>query len=163
MSLCTLAEKFKIVNGNLVAGIVAGNAVSTGDYVCLKNIHRATAVIMHSGANDTDLTLEFSEAQDVAGTGAQDVTATSRIWTNGTGGTAADALTRQTDAATHAIDPATEDPAIVVMEFDPAKFSVGFDCIAIKGNNGHSSNNVSVMWYLETAMPADPPPTAITD
>jgi hypothetical protein len=162
----TLPESLKIVGGGpgLGAGpIVAANALGTGDFVCMKNVHKAWAVIVHQGANDTDLTVELREATDVAGGTAADVTATLPIWADVDFGTQSDALSRQTDAATYAIDPATESPIILVIEWDPAKHTAGYDCIAVKGNNGHASNNVCVLWFLETRYPADQPPTAITD
>lgn len=159
----TLPECFKPVLGGSVLPIQAANALSVGDYICCKHVHRAWAVITHVGGNDTDLTLEFSEATTVAGGSAQDVTATSRIWADIDAGTGSDTLVRQTDAATFAIDPATMNPCLVVMEWDPSQFSSGYDCIAVKGNSGHGSNNVHVLWFLQMRDQADPPPSVIID
>jgi len=161
--MLTLPEAFKICCGSNGDAIVAANALSTGDYICLKNVHMAYCIVVHSGSTDTDLTVGFSEATAVAGTSAAAITATFPLWTDTDWGSASDTLTRQTDAATDAIDPATEDPVIQVWQIDPAKLSAGFDCIAVTGTNGNASNNVCVLWFLETRYPGDQPPTAITD
>jgi len=159
----TLPENLKLAIGANTTAIVAANALSTGDYISMKNVHKAWCVVIHDGANDTDLTLEFSEATSVAGGSAADVTATFPIWLDSDAGSGSDTLVRQTDAATVTIDPATQNPVMVVMEWDPAKHTAGYDCVAIKGNNGHASNNVCALWFLETRYPADQPPTAITN
>jgi hypothetical protein len=156
-------EEFKLVLGGSVLPIQAANALSTGDYICCKNVQKAWAVITHQGANDTDLVLEFSEATDVAGSGAADVTKTVPNWRDNDAGTGSDTLVKQTDAATVTIDPATQNPVLVVMEWDPAKFTAGYDCIAVKGNNGHGSNNVHVLWILEMRYADNQPPSVIID
>lgn len=161
--MISFPEVFKLVCGSNAAPIVAANALSTGDYICLKNVHRAWCIVVHSGANDTDLTLSFMEATDVAGTNAAAITATMPIWKDVDWGSQSDAMSRQTDAANDVIDPATEGTQFTVFEWDPAKFSDGFDCIAVKGAGGHASNNVCVIWVLLSRYPADQAPSAITD
>lgn len=163
MNPLNFPEHYKLVLGGSVLPIQAANALSTGDYICCKNVNKAWAVITHVGANDTDLTLEFSEAEDVAGTNAADVTKTFPIWRDNDSGTGSDTVSRSADAATAVIDPATQNPVLVVMEWDPAKFTAGFDCIAVKGNAGHASNNVHVLWVLEMRYQGVPFPTVITD
>jgi len=156
-------EVFKCVLGGSVLPIQAANALSTGDYICCKHVHKAWAIITHVGSNDTDLLLEFSEATAVDGTGAADVTATFPIWRDNDAGTSSDTFTRSTDAATANIDPATQNPVLIIMEWDPAKHTAGYDCIAVKGNNGHASNNVHVLWVLLMDDHGIPFPTVITD
>lgn len=155
--------EFKLVLGGSVLPIQAANALSIGDYICMKNVNKAWAVITHVGANDTDMVLKFNEATDVAGSGAADMTKTVPIWSDIDAGTGSDTLVRQTDAATYTIDPATMNPVMVVMEFDPSKFSAGFDCVALKATGGHGSNNVHVLWILEMRYKGIPFPTVITD
>ena len=156
-------EEFKVVLGGSVLPIQAANALSTGDYISMKNVNKAWAIITHVGANDTDLTLEFSEASDVAGSDAADVTKTFPIWRDNDAGTSSDTVTRSTDAATVAIDPATANPVLVIMEWDPAKHTAGLDCIAVKGNSGHGSNNVHVLWILDMRFRGVPFPSVIVD
>lgn len=161
----TLPEDLKLVLSTTGASgaILAGNALSTADYVCMKNVNKAWLVLVHQGANDTDLVVSFSEATAVAGTGAAAVTATMPIWKDVDAGSASDTLSRQTDAASLTIDPATQNPVLAVFEWDPAKFSAGYDCLAVVGTGGHASNYVMAMWFLDTRYPADQPPAAITD
>jgi hypothetical protein len=158
-----IPEALKPVIGGSVLPVQAANALATGDYICCKNVQKAWAIVIHQGSNDTDLTLEFSEATDVAGTSAADVTKTFPIWYDSDAGTGSDTLTRATDAATYTIDPATANPVMVIMEWDPAKFTAGYDCIAVKGNAGHASNYVVVLWLLEMRYADPSPPTVITD
>jgi len=159
----TFPEHCKLVFGGSVLPIQAANALSLGDYICCKNVQKAWAIITHVGANDTDLTLEFRQAADVADTDGVDVTKTFPIWSDVDAGTGSDTLVRQTDAATYVIDPATMNPVMVVMEWDPQKFAAGLDCIAVKGNAGHASNNVHVLWVLAMRYSGMPFPTVITD
>ena len=162
--MITLPEVFKFVSGGPAAGpSCAANALSTGDYVCLKNVHMAYCVVVHQGANDTDLTISFKEATAVAGTGAATISATLAFWTDDDWGSGSDTMTRQTDAANDTIDPATENPVIQVWQIDPAKLSAGYDCVACVGTNGDASNDLCVLWLLQTRYAADQPPTAITD
>jgi len=156
-----LPEHFKICCGGNGAPTVAGNALSTGDYICLKNVHMAYCLVTHVGANDTDLVISFSEATDAAAGSAAAITATFPLWTDADWSSQSDALVRGTDAANKTIDPATESPSFTIFQIDPAKLSAGFDWIAVVGTGGHASNFVTVHWLLESRYPADPPPTAI--
>jgi hypothetical protein len=156
----TLPENLKIVSA--MDGINAANALG-GDYVSLKNAHKAWLVFQHDGTNDTDLTVGVNEATTVAGGSATAITATMPIWVDSDAGTQSDTLVRQTDAANYVIDPATEGTCLLVIEVDPAKLSAGFDCVAVVGTGGHASNNVSAHWYLESRYPGDQPPSAIVD
>lgn len=159
-----LPEVFKLISGGPAAGpLSAADGLGTGDYISLKNaVGKAYAVIVHQGTNDTDLTVEISKATDVAGTGAEDITDTLRIWKDDDFGSGSDTLVRQTDAATNVIDASAESPAIVIIEVDPAALG-DFDCVAVKGNNGHASNDLCVLWFVQSRYPADPSPTMITD
>jgi hypothetical protein len=72
---------------------------------------------------------------------------------------------RQTDAAAYAIDPATQNPVLLVFEWDPAKHTAGYDCITLAkgGAGGHSSNVVSAYAFLAERFPQATPPSAIID
>lgn len=146
-------------NSKVVVGydIGAANALATSaDWIDCKNALKVYVWCKHSGTNDTDLTIELQEATDVAGTSAADITATMPIWADSDAGSSSDTLVRQTDAATYTIDPAAAGSSLVCFQFDPSKFSDGFDCLRIKGNGGDASNNVFAWYEIEPRYkPAD--------
>ena len=59
-------EQLKVVLGGSNQPIAAANALSVGDYICMKNVNKAWAIVVHVGTNDTDLTVRVS----LSGTGA---------------------------------------------------------------------------------------------
>ena len=154
----SLAEELKIVA--LYQG--AANAVAC-DAVSMKNFLKGWFVVYHTGANDTDLTLSLYEATDVAaGTNAA-VTATCPNWLDADAGTTSDVLVQQTAAYSLAIDPATQNGVVWVLEVDPAILSAGYDCVYLGDSGGHASNVCSIMFvgvprYKQSSLPA-----AITD
>jgi hypothetical protein len=157
----TFPEKYKLV----LLNNSAANAV-TSDYICCKNAHKVWFLIFHAGANDTDLTFSLKEAVDVAETGGSSaVVATFPIWVDIDASTTSDLLIKQTDAASFAIDPATMNPVLLILEWDPAKHTAGYDCIAVAdgGAGGHANNTVQIFAIIEERYPAGQPPTAITD
>lgn len=156
----TIPEGLHIVN---CWGPGAGDGIGTnGDYVSLKNVQKAFAIFKHAGANDTDLVCKLKEATTVAGGSATDITASVRIWTT-PGTTSSDTWTRETDAATYTIDPATLGSAIVVMEVNPIILSSGFDCIQAYTTGGHASNFATAFYMLQMRYKSDSPPSAIAD
>ena len=104
----------------------------------------------------------MNEATDVAATGAQQITETCPIWAN-IDTSASDTLTRQTDAYTFTVDTGAGKDQIWVVEFDPAKFSAGFDCFALASSGGNASNLVSVMYFGDARYKSDSPNAIITD
>lgn len=155
-----LPENYKIVTA---APTAAGNAVAY-DIISCKDAHKVWFLVYHQGTNDTDLTLSLVESTDVAGSTTTAVTATFPIWKNANvSSTTADALSRQTDAASHAIDTGATYDQLVVIEWDPAKFSAGYDCIQLADAGGHASNYVTALAVIATRYPQADPPVAITD
>jgi len=126
----------------------AANAVDC-DWISCKNVNKVWFLIFHAGSNDTDLTLQLSEATAVAGTSAQDVTVACPIWRDNDAGTTSDTYARSTDDDNIVIDPATQNPVMAVIEWDPAKFSAGFDCITLADSGGHASNTVRIFALCE--------------
>lgn len=154
----TLPEQCKIVN--LYQG--AANAVSC-DTVSCKNANRVWFIVTHKGSSDTDLTLSLYEATDVAsGTNAA-VAITCPIWVDTDAGTSSDALSRTTDAYSYIIDTGTYPNQLVVIEWDPAKHTAGYDCIYLADSGGNASNTVSIVAILDMRHKADQPPAVITD
>jgi len=158
--MITLPENFKIVR---VQQTVAANAFTMSDYICCKNAHKVWFLINHAGSTDTDITFALNEATDVAAATNAAVTATFPIWEDADAGTSSDTLVRQTDAASLVIDPATEGASLSVFEWDPAKHTSGYDCIAVSGSGGNASDTVTIIAIIEERYQQATPPTAITD
>ncbi len=160
-----LPEHFKIV---IVAPIAAANAVAYDTINC-KNALKVWFLITHTGSNNTDMTITLNESTDVAGSTSTTVTATVPIWRDEDAGTASDALVRDaTDAATVTIDADASANQLIVIEWDPAKFTttaggVDYDSIFFSDTGGHGSNNVTVIAIIETRYPQATPPSAIID
>lgn len=157
----TLPENCKVV---VVAPTAAGNAVAY-DIISCKTAHKVWFLVFHQGTNDTDLTLSLQEAVQVAGTTTTAVTAVFPIWVDANAGTASDTLVRQTDAASYVINTgaAGNPDQLVVIEWDPAKHSAGYDCIRLADAGGNAGNYVTVLAIIQTRYPADQPPAVITD
>lgn len=157
----TLPEHLKIVS---LAAIQSPDGLTLTDYISCKNAHKVWLVIFHySGGGDTDYVVGLDEATAVAGTTHAAVTATVPIWSNTATGTASDTMTRRTDAASYTIDTGAGTDYLVVMEWDPAKHTAGYDCIAVTGSGGNAGNYVSVLALIHERYPADQPPSAIID
>ena len=154
------SERFKIVR---VQTVVAANGFAMSDYVSMKNVKHATFVISHAGATDTDLTVGLDEATAVAAGTHRSVTAVFPILVDIDHGVTSDILVRQTDAVSFTIDPATMGSALVVFEWDPAKHTEGYDCIAVRGSGGDASDTVVVFAILEMKYQQASLPSCIID
>ena len=154
------SERFKIVR---VQTVVAANGFAMSDYVSMKNVKHATFVISHAGATDTDLTVGLDEATAVAAGTHRSVTAVFPILVDIDHGVTSDILVRQTDAVSFTIDPATMGSAIVVFEWNPAKHTEGYDCIAVSGSGGNASDTVVVFAILEMKYQQASLPSCIID
>ena len=140
----------------------AANAVAC-DVVSTKNVNRLWFLVFHAGANDTDLTLQLQEATDVAaGTNAA-VAVACPIWRDNDAGTTSDTLVLQTADDNIVIDPATANPVLAVIEWDPAKHTDGYDCIYLADSGGHANNTVQIFALCEMKYQQGTPPTVITD
>ena len=161
MSILTFAERFKVTEAHAPESADAMD--NTCDIVSLKNVSRLTVVLHHcSDGGDTDLVITWNESTDVAGTGTTAITTVCPIWYN-LDTSVGDALTRATDAITFTVDTTLQLNQIWVVEFDPAKFSAGFDCFQIRSSGGNSANYVSVMYYADMLYQSNVPPSIITD
>jgi hypothetical protein len=124
----------------------AANFSTSCDTVCMKNLHKLWFFIDHAGANDTDCVLSLYEATDVAAGTTAAVTTTCPVWTAVGAGTTVEDYTRQTDAYSITVDPATQNPVLGIIEWDPAKHTAGYDCIKLvaTGAGGHGSNTLKI-------------------
>lgn len=157
----SLPENYKIVT---IAPTAAADSV-TYDCISCKNALKVWFLIHHQGSNNTNMTLSLVEAQDVAATtNTTAVTATFPVWVNETAAASGDTLTREaTEAASYVVDADAAANQLIVIEWDPAKFSEGYDCILLADTGGHASNNVTVMAIIATRYAQATPPAAITD
>jgi len=140
----------------------AANAVAC-DVVSCKNLNKVWFLVTHTGANDTDLTLQLTEATDVAaGTNAA-VTKACPIWRDIDAGTTSDTPVRATDDDNVVIDPATMNGYVAIIEWDPAKHTAGYDCIYLVDTGGHASNTCTIHAICEMKRTQATPETVITD
>lgn len=142
----------------------AANAVVC-DVICTKYIKKLWFLILHSGANDTDLTLQLQEATDVAAGTNQAITQACPIWRDNDAGTTSDTLVLQTADDNIVIDPATQNPVLAVIEWDPAKHdhADGYDCIYLADSGGHANNTVQIFALCEMKYQDAAPPSVIVD
>lgn len=155
----TFPENCKVVVGQPPT---TTNAAITGDYVSMKNVHKAWVVFVFKQAVSHQTVCSIYEDDDVAGSTGAAVTATMPVWYNNDISTN-DTLTRGTDAATVTLAAGTTDQ-YVIMEVDPGILTAGDDCIA--GHTTASSQStdfVTILYVLEERYPSATPPTAITD
>jgi len=142
--LC-LPEDVKIVEG--LAPQVGAAAAVTGDYVSLKNIHKAYVVIHYFQGDATDITWHVKRATAVAPTGAIAVTETLNIWSNLDCATL-DLLVKRTAAINYA-SGAGQTHKQIIFEVDPAALAAGFDCIAGCSTTAIAATSaVEIMYYL---------------
>lgn len=161
----TFPEKYKVVCLYKGAANTLGAAGVT-DYICCKNAHRVWFLISHNGTTDTDLTaIGLKEATLVDGVTSANVAATFPIWSiSAASYLTADTWTRETDAASYTpIDPAAKGDTSLLFEWDPAKHTAGYDCIAVRCAGGDAANWVHIFAFIETRYPQDSPPSAIID
>jgi len=158
MKFC-LPENYKIVE----AITPQAGAAITGDYVSMKNAHRAfvLAHINQAAANTVAITIE--QAQAVANTGSKAITVAVPIWAD-EDCAASDTLVRQTDAVAFTTS-AAQKHKLVIFQIDAATLNDanGFDCITVKTGASSASNITSAMYVLETRYPGATPPSAIVD
>ena len=159
----SLVEVFKVVDGS--AGPVTTNGGVTGDYVSLKNVHKATIVISLTQAVGHATGIDPKQATAVAGTGVKVLTNACPIWAN-EDTAATDTLVAQTAAKTYDVTNDIKKKQ-VVFEIEPARHmdvNGGFDVLGIAlDDSSQATNFVSVVYYLETRYPQATPPAAITD
>lgn len=161
MSKITLPESFKIVQGTLGPTTTNG-AITTGDYVSMKNVKRCTILVSLNQAATDATAITIEQATNVAGDGSTAITKVVPIWKAADVSTA-DALVRQTDAVSDAADAGT-DPQLFVFQLDPETLAEGFDAITLKlADSTEATNFVNITYLLEMAYAQATPPSAIVD
>lgn len=155
----SMPQNFKIVEAIKPQ---AGAAI-TGDYVSLKNVHKATVVVHVNQANAATMAISIEQATVVAGTDTKVITVAVPIWANEDCVTS-DTLVAQTAAVNFTTSAAVKQK-IVVFEIDPATLDLanGFDCITVKTGASNAANITSAIYYLAERYQQATPPAAITD
>lgn len=153
----TLPENCKIVEAIQPQ---AGAAI-TGDYVSLKNVHKAWIVVHITQAAVNTVAITIEQATDVAMSSSTAITVAVPIWAN-QDCAASDLLVRQTDAVSFTTS-AAQKHKIIVFQVDPATLAAGFDCIGVKTGVSDATNITQAMYYLQERYKADQPPSAIID
>jgi len=133
------------------------------DVVSCKHAKKVTFVIIHTGANDTDLTLQLTEATDVAAGTNTPVTKACPIWLDADAGTASDTLVAQTADDNIVIDPATQNGVVAVIEWDPVKHTAGYDCVYLVDTGGNAGNYCTILAFVEMKDQSASPASVIID
>lgn len=141
----------------------ADAAGRTGDYISLKNAHRAYVVVHITQGNAATVALTIEQATSVAGGGTKAITVAVPIWANQDTATD-DTIARQTDAVSFTTSAAVKNK-VVIFQIAPDFLDLanGFDCITVKTGASHASNITQAMYFLDQRYPAAVPLTAITD
>ena len=140
----------------------AGDAI-TGDYISLKNAHRAFVLVHVAQGNAATMAISIQQATDVAGTGTKVITVAVPIWAN-EDCAASDALVRQTDAVNFTTSAAVKHK-LIVFQIDPETLDManGFDCITVITGASNAANITSAVYLLEPRYAQTTPPSAIVD
>lgn len=142
---------------------VTTNAAVTGDYVSLKNAHRAWLIFVLKQAVAHATICSVMEAPVVAGTDGTAMTATQRIWCNEDISDDLNLLRAAADAASETLTADAADK-LVIIEIDPAKLTAGYDCVAGKTSaSSQPTNFVAMLYAIEDRYPQALPPSSIID
>lgn len=158
----SIPESFKVVAAT--AGPVTTNGGVTGNYVSLKNAHKATLVLQFTQAVGHATAITVRQATAVAGTSAKNGSASTRIWANEDTATN-DTLVAQTAAASYTV---TNDikKKMVVIEIDPSQMDVanGFDVAGFTiADSSQATNFVCGTWYIHQRYAQATPPSAVVN
>ncbi len=142
----------------------AANAVAC-DVISMKNLIRGWFVVLHNGANDTDLTLSLYQATDVAAGTNKAVTTAQANYLDADQGASSDTLVKQADAYTITIDPATQNGVMWVLEVNPTTLDLanGYDCVYLGDSGGNASNFCTILFVGLPNFQGASLLTAITD
>jgi hypothetical protein len=157
MGMTFLPERYKIVEA---ISPKSSSSARTGDCVSLKNVKQAYVIVQIMGGDAVYATIYESTGTTV--TGAATTGNTYDIWSNAstTGG---DTLTARTASYRYASTTAAT-YQMIVFGIDPADLTDSYDCIYVgTGASTAATKFVSALYLLESAYPADQPPTAIAD
>lgn len=131
----------------LAPQVGAAGAV-TGDYISLKNAHKAWLVIHYTQGDATDITWHVNRATAVAPTGAVALANVVPIYSNLDCATS-NTLVKRTSAINYA-SGAGQATKIIVFEIDPADLGSTYDVVAAASTtNIAATSAVSMMYYIQ--------------
>jgi hypothetical protein len=153
----SLPENFKIVQA---IAPVSSTAATTGDYVSMKNVKHAWVVVQATGGDAVYATM-YEATNTTGGSAAATTSIAYDIWSNSS--TTGDTLTKRTSSYRYATTTDATNQ-MIVFGLDPSQLTDGYDCIQVRfGASTGTTPTVAATYYLQTAYPADQPPTAIAD
>jgi hypothetical protein len=159
-SIC-ITEEFNVVQGTLGPTTTNG-AITTGDYVSLKNALRCTILVSLNQAATDATAITIEQATNVAGAGSTAITNVVPIWQN-VDVSSTDTNARQTDAVSDAATAGTN-PQLFIFQVDPTTLAAGFDCITCKlADSTEATNFVNITYLIQTTRGQATPPSAIID
>jgi hypothetical protein len=139
----TLPQQGHIVQALNPATDAAGR---NGDWVNLKNAHKAYIIAHIAQGNAATVALSIQKAQDIAGTGATNITANVRIWAALDAATT-DVLVEQAQALNFTTDAALKNK-VVVFEIDPASLGEAFPVIRVVTGASNVANLTQAVYVL---------------
>ena len=120
-------------------------------------------VIQHAGTSDNNMTFTVHEGatEAVALAGTYPISATFPIWVNEATATS-DALVRETDAASYALDSDAGGTFLVAIYISASILTSGRDWVSLGFDAGHASNFVSAIAILDgIRYKQETPPTVV--
>ena len=160
MGTFTLPENLKIITAHEPA--IISNIVATSDIISCKNLKKLWVVASYAYGDNVNAVVTWHEGTDIAFTTSAAITEVCPIWSNIDTATA-DLPARQTDAITFTIDAGAGKNQKWIMEWDPAKFSDGYDCFKIVFAGSACTGLCSVDYYGLPRYQSDVNVTALTD
>jgi hypothetical protein len=159
-----MSQNFALTQNLAIAAILnpaTDAAGRTGAWVNAKNAHKIFIVAHITQGNAATILLSVLQATSSGGAGSKALANVARIWANQDTGTAANVLTRQTDAVSFTTSAATTNK-IVVIEVDPAMLDLanGFSFVTISTGASNVANITAAIVY-ETPRSAEDPVTSI--
>ena len=139
----------------------AANAVAC-DVINMELYNHGAFVVIHTGANDTDLVLSLYEASSVAPSNTAAITTAVPIYIDADAGTTSDVVAATTAAYTYTIDPATQNGVVLIFEVDPTILTAGKPCVYLADSGGHGSNTCTILFVGEPKEKGATLPAAIS-
>lgn len=156
------AEQVQVVAAFVPVDLAGG--AQTGDWVSLKNYERCTVILFKAaGAAGEDATITLEEAQDVSGTGAQNLAVIDKVYQKqGTLNAVAEfSAVTQTAAATYIDTDSGENQGIYAFDVQSEELSDGFTSLRIStddpGVTAQLAGALYLLWparYGEQALPS---------
>lgn len=138
----------------------AANAVAC-DAVNMELFNHGAFVVVHTGANDTDLILSLYEATTAGCSTTQANTTVCPTYIDADMGTSSDTVAATTAAYSWTIDPATQNGVMLIIEIDPTILTAGYPFVYLSDSGGNASNTCTILFVGEPKEKGATLPTAI--